>query len=58
LLGWLKVERVARFGRRNAPARYALTMFENDETGEPPSFAFEHIDLSSPLLCGASPCRA
>jgi len=53
LLGWLKVERLAGFGRRNAPACYALTMFANDETAEPPSFAFEHIDPANPLLGGA-----
>jgi hypothetical protein len=52
LLGWLKVERVANFGRRNAPARYALTMFPNDVTGDPSSFAFEHIDPNNPLLSG------
>lgn len=52
LLGWLKVERLAGFGRRNAPACYALTMFANDATGDPPSFAFEHIDPANPLLRG------
>src|SRR6516164_7231509 len=36
LLGWLNVERLARFGKSNAPACYALTMFANDVTGEPP----------------------
>lgn len=50
LLGWLTVERIARFGRRNAPARYALTMYVNDVTGQPGSFAFEHIDPDNPLL--------
>jgi len=50
LLGWLKVERVARFGRRNAPANYALTMFVNDVTGDPPSRAFEHVDPANPFL--------
>jgi hypothetical protein len=49
-LGWLKVERLAKFGRRNAPAHYALTMFANDETGDPASFAFEHIDPDNPFL--------
>ena len=39
--GWLTVERVASFGRRNAPAQYAVTMFPNDVTGEPASHAFE-----------------
>ena len=53
LLGWLKVERLAGFGRRNVPACYALTMFPNDATGELPSFAFEHIDPANPLLRGA-----
>ena len=52
LLGWLKVERVSKFGGRNGPARYALTMFANDITGDPPSFAFEHIDPNNPLLGG------
>jgi hypothetical protein len=52
LLGWLKVERVANFGRRNAPAHYALTMFANDVTGDPPSFAFEIIDPATVLLGG------
>jgi hypothetical protein len=52
LLGWLKVERISNFGRRNAPAHYALTMFANDVTGDPPSFAFEHIDPNNPLLGG------
>jgi hypothetical protein len=50
LLGRLKVERPAKFGRRNAPARYALTIYPNDETGDPASFAFEHVDPSNPLL--------
>jgi hypothetical protein len=50
LLGWLKVERLAAFGRRNAPACYALTMFANDVTGDPASFAFEHIDPDNALL--------
>ena len=45
LLGWLKVERLAGFGRRNAPACYALTMFANDATGDPPSFA---LSISTP----------
>jgi hypothetical protein len=52
LLGWLRVERIARFGRRNAPARYALTMYVNDEIGDPASFAFEHIDPNNRLLGG------
>jgi hypothetical protein len=52
LLGWLKVERVSNFGRRNVPAQYALTMFANDVTGDHPSFAFEHIDPNNPLLGG------
>lgn len=39
--GWLTVERVANFGRRNLPAEYALTMYANDVTGAPASFAFE-----------------
>lgn len=55
LLGWLTVERVSKFGNRNAPARYALTMFGNDVTGEPPSFAFEHIDPGNVLLGGPIP---
>jgi hypothetical protein len=49
LLGWLTVERVGGF-RSNAPARYALTMYPNDVTGDPASFAFEHIDPDNPLL--------
>src|SRR5271155_4130398 len=49
-LGWLKVERVALFGRRNTPASYALTMYANDVTGDPASFAFEHIDPANPFL--------
>jgi hypothetical protein len=53
LLGWLKVERVSHFGRRNSPARYALTMFANDETGDPASFAFEHMNPNNPLLSGS-----
>jgi hypothetical protein len=52
LLGWLKVERVSKFGGRNGPARYALTMFANDITGDPPSSAFEHMDPNNPLLGG------
>jgi hypothetical protein len=32
----LRVERLAGFGHRNAPARYALTMYANDENGDPP----------------------
>ena len=41
LKGWLTVERCANFGRRNAPACYALAMYVNDATGDPASFAFE-----------------
>lgn len=41
LKGWLTVERVANFGRRNMPAEYALTMYADDVTGAPASFAFE-----------------
>jgi hypothetical protein len=44
------VERSAGFRPRNAPACYALTMFPNDATGDPASFAFEHIDPDNPLL--------
>jgi hypothetical protein len=39
--GWLTVERVGGFGRRNLPAEYALAMYANDVTGAPASFAFE-----------------
>jgi len=39
--GWVTVERVANFGRRNLPAEYALTMYASDVTGAPASFAFE-----------------
>jgi hypothetical protein len=49
-LGWLTVERIAQFNRRNSPACYALTMFPNDVTGDPASFAFEHINPDNPLL--------
>src|SRR5271154_5788370 len=49
-LGWLTVERLAKFSRRNAPACYALTMFPNDVTGDPASFAFEHIDPTNVFL--------
>ena len=55
LLGWLTCERVALFGRRKAPARYALTLYPNDETGEPASFAFEVIQPDNPLLCQQHP---
>jgi hypothetical protein len=49
LLGWLTVERIGGFKSRNA-ARYALTMFANDVTGDPASHAFEHIDPDIALL--------
>jgi hypothetical protein len=42
--GWVTVEQVASFGRRNVPAEYALTMFANDVTGLPPSNAYERWD--------------
>ena len=48
--GWLKCERVANFGRRNAPAEYALTMFPNDATGGLPSFAFEVWNPDGPAF--------
>ena len=35
------VEHVANFGRRNLPAEYALTMYANDASVAPASFAFE-----------------
>jgi hypothetical protein len=41
--GWLKVVKVSAFGGRASPARYALTMFADDTTGEPPSRAFEYV---------------
>jgi hypothetical protein len=50
LLGWLTVERIGGFRRRNAATHYALTMFPNDQTGAPPLFAFEVIDPNNPLL--------
>ena len=56
--GWLTVERVANFGRRNLPAEYALTMYANDVNGAPASFAFEAWNpagLPAPIAC---PCRA
>jgi hypothetical protein len=49
LLGWLTVERVGGFKSRNA-ARYALTMYANDTTGEPASHAFEYIDPENALV--------
>jgi hypothetical protein len=48
--GWVTVERVANFGRRNLPAEYALTMYANDASGAPASYAFEAWDpKGSPL---------
>ena len=55
MLGWLSVERAALFGRRNPPAHYALTMFPNDVSGEPASFAFETIDPGA--RCARTPKR-
>lgn len=56
LKGWLTVERVALFGRRTTPAEYALTMYENDLSGEPASKSFEHWSPDSPV-CVASQGR-
>lgn len=48
--GWLTVESVASFGRRNAPAEYALSAYPNDVSGAPASFAFEFWNpIGSPL---------
>lgn len=41
--GWLKVSTAAAFGGRAKGATYAVTMFPDDRTGEPASFAFEHL---------------
>lgn len=41
--GWITVSTVSAFGGRAKPATYAVTMFLNDVTGEPASFAFEHL---------------
>jgi len=41
--GWLKVSTSAAFGGRANAATYAVTMFPDDRTGEPASFAFEHL---------------
>lgn len=41
--GWIKVVKVSAFGGRASPARYALTMFADDVSGEPASRAFEYL---------------
>jgi hypothetical protein len=44
IAGWITVERLGAFGRRNAPTEYALTMYPNDVTATPASFAFETFE--------------
>lgn len=41
--GWLAVARNAAFGGRARPALYALAMFVDDTSGQPPSNAFEAV---------------
>ena len=39
--GWITVECVGAFARKNKPSNYALTYYPNDVSGEPASLAFE-----------------
>jgi hypothetical protein len=39
--GWIAVQRLGEM-RRDKPTTYALAMYRDDETGEPPTMAFEH----------------
>lgn len=39
--GWIAVQRFGTM-RRDKPTAYALSMYQNDETGEPATMAFEH----------------
>lgn len=48
IAGWITVEKVGGFGRRNRPSEFALTMFANDETAMPASFAFKTFELEQP----------
>jgi hypothetical protein len=40
-MGWIAIQRFGEM-RRDKPTTYALAMYPNDETGEPPTMAFEH----------------
>jgi hypothetical protein len=46
--GWITVQRIAALGGGNAPTEYALTMYENDVTGEEATRAFERWQPSAP----------
>ncbi|MBU6527597.1 helix-turn-helix domain-containing protein [Methylocystis sp. MJC1] len=41
--GWIKVSTAAAFGGHAKAATYAVMMFPDDRTGEPASFAYEHL---------------
>lgn len=38
---WIAVQRIGKM-RRDKPTMYALALYPNDETGQPPTMAFEH----------------
>ena len=44
IAGWITVEKLGSFGRRNVPNEYALTMYANDVNSTLASFAFEHFE--------------
>ena len=40
-IGWIAVMRVGSFSGKSRSSHYALAMYDNDVTGEPPTRAFE-----------------
>ena len=44
IAGWITVEKLGSFGRRNTPTEYALTMFPNDANATLASFDFERFE--------------
>ena len=55
--GWIMVQRLGALGGGNAPTEYALTMYDNDATGEEASRAFERWEPSAPPVRARSRVR-
>lgn len=53
--GWITVQKLGALGGGNAPTEYALTMYDNDVTGEEATWAFERWEPSAPPI-RARPC--
>jgi hypothetical protein len=54
--GWITVQRIGALGGGNAPTEYALTMYDNDVTGEEATRAFERWRPSAPPVRARASC--